>query len=227
LLQAKKTGEGSYVDYAVTEGAMSLLGTYMLDFQVNGRTTRRPGFPPGNRALWPAVAPHNTYRCSGKDRVGQDWWVFVACETQAQFESLCRVMGQPDLSADPRFATNEARVANQDELDAIVGRWIRPRRRYDVMRRCQEAGIIAAVVQSAEDRVEHDPQLKHRDMHPVVNHPEIGEFEYEGYPVKLSRTPAFVHGRGPLLREHNRYVYGELLGLSDEEMKLLENDKVI
>jgi len=41
------------------------------------------------------VAPHNTYRCSGKDRVGQDWWVFVACETQAQFESLCRVMGQP------------------------------------------------------------------------------------------------------------------------------------
>ena len=50
-------------------------------------------------------------------------------------------------------------------------------------------------------------------MHPVVNHPEIGEFEYEGYPVKLSRTPAFVHGRGPLLREHNRYVYGELLGL--------------
>ena len=85
----------------------------------------------------------------------------------------------------------------------------------------------AAVVQSAEDRVEHDPQLKHRDMHPVVSHPEIGEFEYEGYPVKLSRTPAFVHGRGPLLREHNRYVYGELLGLSDEEMKSLENDKVI
>jgi benzylsuccinate CoA-transferase BbsF subunit len=227
LLQARKKGEGSYVDYAVTEGAMSLLGTYMLDFQVNGRTTRRPGFPPGNRALWPAVAPHNTYRCSGKDRVGQDWWVFVACETQAQFESLCRMMGQPDLSTDPRFATNEARVANQDELDAIVGRWIRPRRRYDVMRRCQEAGIIAAVVQSAEDRVEHDPQLKHRDMHPVVNHPEIGEFEHEGYPVKLSRTPAFVHGRGPLLREHNRYVYGELLGLSDEEMKSLENDKVI
>ena len=167
LLQARKTGQGFYVDYAVTEGAMSLLGTYMLDYQVNGRTTRRPGFPPGNRSVWPAVAPHNTYRCSGKDRVGQDWWVFIACETQAQFESLCRLMGQPELCADPRFATNEARVANQDALDAIVGRWMRPRRRYDVMQRCQEAGIIAAVVQSAEDRVEHDPQLKHRDMHPV------------------------------------------------------------
>src|SRR5438552_9608902 len=227
LLHVKKTGKGLYIDYAVTEGAMTMVGTYMLDYQVNGRRTRRPDFPPGNRSIFPAVAPHNTYRSAGKDRNGQDWWVFIACETQPQFESLCQLMGQPWLCADPRFATSEARVANQDELDAIVGRWVRPRRRYDIMRRCQEAGIIASVAQSAEDRVEHDPQLKHRDMHPVVHHPEIGDFEYEGYPVKMSRTPAFVHGRGPLLREHNRYVYGELLGLSDEEMKSLEAEKVI
>ena len=227
LLQAKKTGEGFYVDYSVTEGALSLLGTYMLDYQVNGRTTRRPGFPPGNRSLFPAVAPHNTYRCSGKDRAGQDWWVFIACETPQQFESLCVLMGQPDLCRDPKFATHERRVENQDELDAIIGRWTRPRRRYDVMLKCQQAGIIAAVVQTAEDRVEYDPQLKHRDMYPVIHHPEIGDFEYEGYPVKLSRTPAFVHGRGPTLQEHNRYVYGDLLGLSDEEMASLEERGVI
>ena len=227
LLRAKQTGEGFYIDYAVTEGAMSLLGPYMLDYQVNGRTTRRDGFPPGNRAVFPAVAPHNTYRCAGKDRIGQDWWVFIACETQEQFEALARVMERPDLCTDPRFATNETRVQHQDELDAVVARWTRPRRRYDVMLRCQQAGIIAAVVQGAEDRVEHDPQLKHRGMHPVTEHPEIGEFEYEGYPVKLSRTPAFVHGRAPTLREHNRYVFGDLLGLSDEEMRSLEAEKVI
>jgi crotonobetainyl-CoA:carnitine CoA-transferase CaiB-like acyl-CoA transferase len=93
LLQAKKTGRGFYIDYAVSEGTMSLLGQYMLDFQVNGRRTRRPGFPPGNRSVFPAVAPHNTYRCSGKDRAGQDWWVFIACETQQQFEALCNLMG--------------------------------------------------------------------------------------------------------------------------------------
>ncbi|PYM13166.1 MAG: carnitine dehydratase [Candidatus Rokuibacteriota bacterium] len=227
LLEAKKTGEGFYIDYAVTEGAMALLGTYMLDYQVNGRTTRRPGWPPGNRSVFPAVAPHNTYRCAGKDRVGQDWWVFIACETQEQFESLARLMDRPDLCQDARFATNQARVVNQDELDAIIGRWTRPRRRYDVMMKCQQAGIIAAAVQSAEDRVEYDPQLKHRGMHPVIDHPEIGEFEYEGYPVQLSRTPAHVHGRGPMLKEHNRYVFGELLGLSDDEMTSLESEKVI
>jgi crotonobetainyl-CoA:carnitine CoA-transferase CaiB-like acyl-CoA transferase len=227
LLQAKKTGKGFYIDYSVTEGAMSMLGTYMLDFQVNGRRTRRADFPPGNRSIFPSIAPHNTYRCAGKDRVGQHWWVFIACETQLQFESLCELMGAPALALDPKFATNDARVANQDELDAIVGRWTRPRRRYDIMRQCQAAGIVAAVVQSAEDRVEYDPQLQHRGIHPIIEHPELGEFAYEGYPVKMSRTPAFVHARAPLLAEHNQYVYGELLGLDDAEIDSLRRRGVI
>ena len=227
LLQVKKTGKGFYIDYSVTEGAMTMVGTYMLDYQVNGRRTRRPDFPPGNRAVFPQVAPHNTYRCAGNDRVGQHWWVFIACETQAQFEALCALMHQPGLALDPKFATNEARVAHQDELDAIIGRWTRARRRYDIMRQCQAAGIIAAVVQSAEDRVEYDPQLQHREMFPIIDHPELGECPYEGYPPKLSRTPAFVHGRAPTLAEHNQYVYGELLGMSEAEIAGLRERGVI
>ena len=227
LLHVKKTGKGLYIDYAVTEGAMTMVGTYMLDYQVNGRRTRRPDFPPGNRAVFPQVAPHNTYRCAGNDRVGQHWWVFIACETQAQFEALCALMHQPGLARAPKFTTNEARVAHQDELDAIIGRWTRARRRYDIMRQCQAAGIIAAVVQSAEDRVEYDPQLQHREMFPIIEHPDLGECPYEGYPPKLSRTPAFVHGRAPTLAEHNQYVYGELLGMSETEIVGLRERGVI
>jgi crotonobetainyl-CoA:carnitine CoA-transferase CaiB-like acyl-CoA transferase len=227
LLKVKKTGKGMYIDYSVTEGAMSMIGTYMLDFQVNGRRTRRPDFPPGNRAIFPSLAPHNTYRCAGNDRVGQYWWVFIACETQAQFEALCALMGQPGLALDPKFATNEARVKHQDELDAIIGRWTRARRRYDIMQKYQAAGIVAAVVQSAEDRVEYDPQLHHREIFPIINHPELGDFPYEGYPVKMSRTPAFVHGRAPTLAEHNQYVYGELLGMDAAEIAGLRERGVI
>jgi crotonobetainyl-CoA:carnitine CoA-transferase CaiB-like acyl-CoA transferase len=128
---------------------------------------------------------------------------------------------------DPRFATNEARFANQDELDRVIGEWTRPRRRYQIMEMCQKAGIIAAVVQSAEDRVEYDPQLRHRELYQVIEHPEIGKFQYESYPVKMSRTPPFLKGRAPLLREHNRYVYGELLGLSDDKIAQLEREQVI
>lgn len=227
LMHAKRTGKGLYVDYSVTDAAMFLLGPYFLDYQVNNRPTRRPGFPPGNRSEWPIVAPHNTYRCAGMDRQGQDWWVFVACETQEQFEALCGVMGKPELMLNPKFATMERRVQNQDELDEIISTWTAPRRRYEIMDTLQSAGIIAAAIQGAEDRVEYDPQLRHRGIYPVISHPEIGDFEHEAFPPRMSRTPPSDGGRAPLIGEHTQYVYGDLLGLSSEEITSLHDQGVI
>ena len=227
LLQARRTGQGMHIDYAATEAGMALLGPYFLDFAVNGRPTRRPDFPPGNHSEWPSVAPHNAYRTAGIDRQGQDWWVFIACETQDQWEALCEVMGKPELLSDPRFATMEARVANQDVLDEIISTWTAPRRRYDIMTRLQEVGVIAAVVQTAEDRVEYDPQLQHRDLYTTITHPEIGEFQYERFPPRMSRTPATYTLRSPMVREHQEYVFGELLGLSTPQMDDLREQKII
>src|SRR5439155_12987165 len=122
----------------------------------------------------------------------------IACETDAQFDALCKLMGREDLLSDVRFATNDARVANQDALDQVIGDWTRPRSRYEVMDLCQSAGIIAAAVQNSEDRVEHDPQLRQRCVFPVLDHAEMGPFKYEGTPVKLSRTPARLRRPGPL-----------------------------
>lgn len=227
LLTAKRTGKGMYIDYSVTDAGMALLGTYMLDYKVNGRPTRRPGFPPGNRSIWPAVAPHNTYRTAGKDRKDQNWWIFIACETQEQFESLCYVMEKPELLTDPRFATMGARVDHQDELDEIITLWTEIRRRYEIQEKLQAAGVIAAVVQGAEDRVDYDPQLRHREMYPVITHPEVGEFEYERYPIQMSRTQPNHKGRSPVVREHTDYVFGELLGYSDSQIKDLTEQGVI
>ena len=96
------------------------------------------------------------------------------------------------------------------------------------MRKCQAAGVIAAVVQSAEDRVEYDPQLQHREMFPIIEHPEVGgEFPFEGYPVRMSRTPASNRHRAPALAEHTRYVYGELLGMSNAEIQSLRERGVM
>jgi crotonobetainyl-CoA:carnitine CoA-transferase CaiB-like acyl-CoA transferase len=96
------------------------------------------------------------------------------------------------------------------------------------MRKCQAAGIVAAVVQNAEDRVEYDPQLQHREVFPIIENPEVGgAFAYEGYPVRLSRTPANVQTRAPMLSEHNQYVFGELLGMSESQIHSLRARGVI
>lgn len=227
LYQARRTGEGVYLDYSIAEAAMSMLGTYFLDYDVNGRGTRRPDFPPGNRSLFPRVAPHNTYRAHGRDRVGQDQWCFIACETQAQFEALCAIMERRDLLVDERFSTNQSRVEHEDELDAIISEWTFPRSRHEIMELCQQAGIGAAAVQNAEDRVEYDPQLRARGVYPLREHPVTGWHRYEGPPVKLSRTPAMFRRPGPMWREHNDYVFGELLGLDADEIGRLTAEGVI
>ena len=226
LMQAKRTGKGMVIDYAITEAGMFLLGPYFLDYQVNGRPTRRLGFPPGNRSEWPAVAPHNAYRCAGIDRQGQDWWVFIACETQEQFESLCAVMNKPELIYDPRFATIQARIEHQDELDDVISGWTAPRRRYEIMEMLQHAGIIGAAVQETEDRVEYDPQLRARGIYPVISHPEVGDFQHEAFPPRVNGS-LNESGRGPMLAEHTEYVFGELLGLNTSQIDTLRHDGVI
>ena len=227
IFKAKQAKKGMYIDYSIAEGAMSLMGPFFLDFQANGRSIRRPDFPPGNRSIFPPLAPHNTYRCSGVDRVGQDYWCFIACETQAQFDALCHLMGRPELLTDRRFATNADRVQNQDALDAEIQPWTQARSRHEVMDLCQKSGIIAAAVQNGEDLIDHDPQLRHRGIFPVVNHPLMGPFKYEGYPVKLSRTPGRIRRHGPLWGEHNDYVFQELLALQEEEVTALRTEGVI
>ena len=134
---------------------------------------------------------------------------------------------QHDLVSDPRFASNDLRLANQDELDEIIQGWTEARTRHQVMDLCQRAGIIGAAVQNAEDLLEHDPQLRHREVYPIIDHPELGAYAYAAYPARLSRTPAVPARGGPLYREHNRQVYGEILGLSVNEIERLEAEGVI
>ena len=227
LFNRLRTGKGMYIDFSIIEGAMTLLGPHFLDFEVNQRRTRRGDFPPGNRSLFPPLAPHNTYRCLGRDRLGQGNWVFIACETDVQFKALSHLMERPEIASDARFATNENRVKNQDALDEIIQEWTTPQSRYEIMDLCQKAGIIAGAMQTGEDRVEFDPQLRKRGVFPVVPHAYLGDNKVEAYPVRLSKTSAAIRRGAPLWREHNRYVFGDLLGLSTEDMVLLEADGVI
>ncbi len=83
----------------------------------------------------------------------------------------------------------------------------------------QAAGVTAGVLQTGEDLLENDPQLKHRNFFRELDHPEVGKHHVPGPPFKLSETP-FELKRAPLVGEHNEYVLKEILGMSDEDMLL-------
>ncbi|MBM3946287.1 MAG: CoA transferase, partial [SAR202 cluster bacterium] len=225
-----RTGKGQWIDMSQSEGGLAMTGTTILDYTVNGRSFRRGGNPPGNRADNPRVAPHNTYRCKGEVIVGDGRkdgrWCAVACVTEEQWASLCRVMGRDALALDPRFATNSARLQNQDALDTEIESWTRARDPYHVMDSLQRAGVPAGVVQNAEDKVERDPQLRVREWFVEAEHPELGRRPFEGVSVRLGKTPGRVRRGAPLLGGDTDFVLREVLGLNDEQMAELAAEEV-
>ena len=91
--------------------------------------------------------------------------------------------------------------------------------KYELTEKCQAVGVRAMPVQSSEDRVERDPQLKARGMYPELDHPLLGRRKVQSVPFKHSKTPAAVHRPAPLIGQHTRQVMEELLGLSLEDIR--------
>lgn len=224
LYHRNKTGKGQHIDQAQMVSSVPLNGPSLLDFTVNGRGARRPGFPPGNRAHWPGtplvnnyrgptVAPHNAYRTSPG---GYNDWCVIVCHSDDEWHRLVQLMGVP---ADPRFATVAGRLEHQEALDAYIEAWTSTLSKYELTERCQAAGVRAMPVQSAEDRVEHDPQLHHRGMYLPLTHPALGEHKVQNAPFKLSETPAFNHLPSPLIGQHTRDIVEGLLGYSHDDLR--------
>lgn len=209
----RRTGKGQRLDLSQYEASIHFLAPMLLDYTVNGREFMRRGNK-SNRA-----APHGVYRCKGDDR-----WVAIAVYTDEEWESFCRVVGNPEWSRKPEFATLLSRTKNSDELDKRVEKWTMNRTPEEVMTQMQEAGVAAGVVLNNED-LWNDPQLKHYEAFSEFEHPEIGSCSSHRRPVDLSKMDWELR-RAPLLGEHTEYVCTQLLGMSDEEFVELMGEEV-
>jgi crotonobetainyl-CoA:carnitine CoA-transferase CaiB-like acyl-CoA transferase len=206
------SGEGTEIDVSAIETGISLLGPVLLEVTVNGRVTRGPRYPAGNRLEHPHAAPHGVYPARGEDR-----WVAITVFGDDEWSRLVEAMGRPSWAQDGRFSSQESRWANQDALDEAIGAWTARHDRYELTKLLQDAGVRAGAVQNAEDLNETDPQLEHRGVFFEMDHPVIGEARFEGVPIHLSDTSADHWRSGPLLGEDNEYVFKQLLGLDDDE----------
>jgi crotonobetainyl-CoA:carnitine CoA-transferase CaiB-like acyl-CoA transferase len=128
-------------------------------------------------------------------------------------------MGAPSWAASAKFDTLIERLQQQEELDDKIEAWSMTLGKYELTERCQAAGVRALPVQSAEDRVEHDPQLRHREMYLAMEHPALGLQKVQNAPFKLSETPASNHLPSPLIGQHTKEIVQGLLGYSHEELR--------
>ena len=213
LLHRQRTGEGQYIDVAQEALGLVLTGTALLDAVVNGRQTVRVG----NRSPHRQAAPHGVFPCQGEDR-----WCAIAVFSDQEWQVLCVAMDHPAWTTKPEYATLESRLRHQDNLEADLASWTRQYTAEELMRRLQAHGVRAGVVQTAADKVRHDPQLRARGYFVDVPHSRFGPLPVETTPIQFSETPVHPGGvtqRGaPRWGEDHAYVYGELLGLSEAEM---------
>ena len=177
LYHRERTGEGQWIDASQCEVGMFLTGATILDWSANEREWRRYG----NRSPYKPAAPHGAYRCAGTDR-----WIAIACFTDAEWRALAQVAGHGAWLEDRRFDTLAHRLAHQDALDALVEAWTRTQDAYDCMMALQRAGVPAGVCQNAEDRCDHDPQLRHLKWLTEVTGTKIGTWPVYELPMKFS-----------------------------------------
>jgi crotonobetainyl-CoA:carnitine CoA-transferase CaiB-like acyl-CoA transferase len=210
LRHRDRTGEGQHVELAMIEGEIQVLADAYMDYAMNGRERRRCG----NDHPW--MAPQDTYRCRGEDA-----WVAIAVETDAQFRALCQVIGCPQLSGDARFAEMAARHANRRLLDQAIGAWTAGHTPAEAEEALQAAGVPAGAVTTALDLLRH-PHVLAREGFQSVEMSGVGPTPYPRPAFILGRTLIPLVKPPPRFGDANEDVFHRLLGYPEARVRTLE-----
>jgi formyl-CoA transferase len=193
LHERTASGRGQFVDAALFDCGVSLLHPHLANYLASGVLPMRTG------NAHPNIAPYDTYRTSTVD-------LFLAVGNDAQFHKLCSLLGAAAVADDERFATNQLRNSNRDELKVALEHLLAHHDGTSLAIRLNAAGVPAGPVQNLAQLVEH-PHTHHREM--IV---DMSHYRGTGSPIKLSRTPATYRLPPPAFGEHN----DEILKDADE-----------
>ncbi len=211
----RRTGKGQFIDMSQVEVAAGLIGEACLDYTINKRVQK----PVGNRS--PYAAPHNCYRCKGNDQ-----WCAVSVATDAEWQALCKAIGNPPWTRDPKFSDVLGRMKHLDELDKLVEEWTLQHEPGEVMNTLQKAGVAAGVCLRPAETLT-DPQLQWLNAFVEVDHPVAGKRIYPNVPFKMSEAKLPPSRPAPILGQHTAEICRELLKMSDSEISSLKDEGVL
>jgi crotonobetainyl-CoA:carnitine CoA-transferase CaiB-like acyl-CoA transferase len=207
------SGRGQLVDVSLYEPLLSVLGPAAAEYALDGTVRGRHGNQSSN------ASPRGTYRT----RDGR--WVALSASTPASAAALFRALGLAHLLEDPRFATNDARVANNDAVDAALVEAIGARSLDEMLVLFETSELTAAPVYDAAD-ISKDPHVIARGILVDVPDPDLGAVRMTAPTPRLGETPATIRWVGPPLGAHTGEVLAAL-GVSARELDELRRDGVV
>lgn len=202
LRRRDRTGEGEWVDMALLDAQVGVLGNQALNYFVTGKPPRRLG------NAHPNIVPYQVFPT-------RDGHLIIAVGNDSQYRRLCRVLGRPELGEDPKFATNPARIAARAELVGILEAETATRLRDDLLAALELEGVPAGPINSVED-VFNDVQVRHRAMKIELpaNGLEADEIPSVRTPISFRNGHLVLKTAAPNLGEHTEEILAEL-GVSD------------
>ncbi len=202
LRHAERTGEGQYIDISLLDTQIAALVNIASNHLVSGQT------PPRLGNLHPNIVPYQIFRASDGDFV-------LAVGNDRQFGLLCKLIERPDLSPDPRFSTNPARVDNRDELVLMLQSIFEQKSRDEWITALLDVGIPAGPIHDVATAV-NDPHIQARGLVQEATLFDDTQLRFVGSPVKLSATPATVRYPPPALGQHTDEILREIVKLDDD-----------
>ena len=205
LYRRERTGKGEEVDVALYEPLMFIVGDMLLTYQTSGRVQQRVGNDTG------AASPRGIYQAA------DGHWLAIAASNQGIAKRLFAAMGQPQLIEDPRYATNAARMARNDELQAMVSAWVGSSSRDEIIKVLDEHEVVVAPVNDARDIVA-DPHFRERSLVELTGNDVLGRVLIPGPVLHLRNYDGPAYDGVPAIGQHTREVLHDLTALSPAEV---------
>lgn len=206
LFRRERTGQGAQVDVAMADALF-----HMHEFAVQASSiTGDRSLPLRQGRHYQPAAPAGTFRC------GPGWVVLLCTDQQAPY--LWAAMGRPELADDPRFTTNQARLAHRDELTDLIEEWLATFPHPDAaVAALAAAGVPAGPVLSPADAVD-DPHFQARGTVRQIQDPHLGSFTVPGFPIRFDGAPVEPALAAADLGQHNEEILTGLLGWSPDQV---------
>ncbi|MBV8088759.1 MAG: CoA transferase [Alphaproteobacteria bacterium] len=213
LIERGKTGRGQKVEGALLRTAIAFANATLIEQAltgVNRRATLNRGFN---------SAPADIFRC-------RDGWIVATVIGPAMFRRWCRMIGEEQWLADPRFQGDQSRGDHGELISERMSKWCAERSCAEALSALEEANIVAGQVYSPQ-QVLDDPHIRAAGLLQEVSYPGLGgSLPLAPTPIELSETPGTYRRPAPLLGEHTDDILRRL-GYDDTEIAALRRDRVV
>jgi len=213
LASRDQTGNGQHIDMALLDVQVACLANQAMNYLTTGVAPRRLG------NAHPNIVPYQDFPTADGD-------IILTVGNDGQFRKFCEAAGLAALAADPRFSTNQARVAHRAELIPLIRQATVFKTTAEWLVALEQAGVPCGPINDLQ-QVFADPQVQARGLRVDLPHPLAGSVPQVASPIRLSATPVQYRNAPPLLGEHTEQVLQQWLGLSLQQIAELRRAGVL